>query len=387
MSVDWEEIRRIEFPVLKDLIYIMAASASPICKSAYENGIAYFNNMLNYGDIHFEDFMNEIELARKNIAQYINSKPEEITFLTNTSSGMNIVARLLEKGEIIYPSIEFPASIHIFKRLGFICKKIPHKNNKYLVRDFEKRITRKTKYMIHSHVQSFTGFKQNLDSLGNFCRENELVNIINATQSFCSFEIDVKKHKIDILASNALKWACCGYGAGILYINNKLITEKGIPFSSWLSVEDPYSMDNENMRVINKTRYMDAFGGCPNFAALLSLKGGLDLIKNKIGNGNTKDGVKKIQDRIILLTSKFINELKNLSYRIISPLDIEFRSGILTLEHEKAEEIYEHLIKNNIYVTLKKYPNFSKSTLLRFAFNYYNNFEDITKTIYQLKKY
>jgi selenocysteine lyase/cysteine desulfurase len=387
MSVDWEDIRHKQFPALKNLVYIMAASASPLSKSAYEKGIAYFNDMLNYGDIHFDDYMDEIDLARENIAYYINAKPDEIAFLTNTSSGMNVIARLLEKGEILYPSIEFPASIHIFKRLGFICKKIPPKNNKFLIEDFKSLITRNTKYIIHSHVQSLTGFKQNLNDLGDFCKEYGLINIINATQSFCSFEIDVIKQNIDIIVSNALKWVGCGYGAGILYINEELIKEKGIPFSSWLSVEDPFSLDNENMKVINKTRYMDALGGCPNFAALLSLKGGLDLIKNKIGNGNIKNGVKKIQERIIRLTTKFIDDIENLNYRIITPLEVQYRSGIITLEHEKAEEIYEDLVKNNIYVTLKQDLNTSRNTLLRFAFNYYNNFEDITKVVNQLKKY
>ncbi|MFX0042203.1 MAG: aminotransferase class V-fold PLP-dependent enzyme [Candidatus Hodarchaeota archaeon] len=387
MSVDWEDIRHEQFPALKNLVYIMAASASPLSKSAYEKGIAYFNDMLSYGDIHYDDFVEEIDLARENIAYYINAEPDEIAFLTNTSSGMNVTARLLEKGEILYPSIEFPASIHIFKRLGFICKKVSPRNNKFLIEDFKKLITRNTKYIIHSHVQSLTGFKQNLNELGDFCEEYGLLNIVNATQSFCSFEIDVIEQNIDIIVSNALKWVGCGYGAGILYINEDLIKEKGIPFSSWLSVEDPFSLDNENMRIINKTRYMDALGGCPNFAALLSLKGGLDLVKNNIGNGNIKNGVKRIQDRIILLTNKFLDEIKNLNYRIITPLEIQYRSGIITLEHEKAEEINDHLVKNKIYVTLKKDLNTSKNTLLRFAFNYYNNFEDITKVVNQLRKY
>lgn len=259
-------------------------------------------------------------------------------------------------------------------------------NNKYLMDGIRKMVTENTKYIIHSHVQSLTGFKQNLNELGNFCKEHGFINIINATQSFGSFEIDVRKQNIDIMVSNALKWTGCGYGAGILYINEKLIKEKGIPFSSWLSVEDPYSMDNENIKVINKTRYMDAFGGCPNFAALLSLKGGLDLIKYKIGNGDIQNGVKKIQERIIQLTSKFLDEIKNLNFELITPLEIEFRSGIITLKHERAEEINDHLVKNNIYVTLKKDLNTYKNTLLRFAFNYYNNLGDISKAVNQLRE-
>ena len=98
MTVDWEEIRHNQFPALKNLVYIMAASASPLSRSAYEKGVAYFNDMLSYGDIHFDDFVDEIDSARENIAHYINAEPDEIAFLTNTSSGMNVIARLLEKG-------------------------------------------------------------------------------------------------------------------------------------------------------------------------------------------------------------------------------------------------------------------------------------------------
>ena len=71
----------------------------------------------------------------------------------------------------------------------------------------------------------------------------------------------------------------------------------------------------------------------------------------------------------------------------ITLLEIEYRSGIITLEHKNAEEIYKDLIKNKIYISLRNYPTSSKKTLLRFSFNYYNNFEDIEKSISILKKF
>ncbi|MFX1356053.1 MAG: aminotransferase class V-fold PLP-dependent enzyme [Promethearchaeota archaeon] len=385
MSVNWKKIRKDQFPALKKLTYLMAASASPLSKNAYQNGINYFKDMLNFGDIHFEKFNEEINKLRSTIAQYINAEPEDIAFFLNVSSCMNAISRVLEKGEILYPSLEFPASIHIFKRLGFPCTKLIDNSNKYLVSDFTKQLTKDTRYIIHSHILSLTGFKQNLDALGQFCSDNNLLNIINATQSFGAFQIDVKKQDIDMLVINPLKWGACGYGAGFLYINNKIIEEKGLPFSGWLSVEEPFSMDNDNLNVINKTKYMDTLGGCPNFGALLSLKGSLDLIKSEIGDGDIKKGIQRIQERIIWLTSEFIESTINLNYKIITPLDLEFRSGIITIEHSKAEQIYNLLVKKNIYPTLKMYPRSEKHTLLRFAFNYYNNLEDIEKVIGGLK--
>lgn len=386
MPVDWEYIRKTQFPALENFTYLITAGSAPISRSAYEGGMDYFNRMLNYGDVDHELFFLDINEPRKMVAEYLNTKHENIAFMINTSSGLASIAHTLkhQKGGILYPSIEFPATVHLFKRLGFPTTRIESVKNTFPVENFKRGITEDTKYCIQSHVQSFNGFRQNLEKFGEFCKKNNLVNIINATQSFGAFEIDVEKDNIDFLVSSGLKNMACGWGIGILYINEKFIDEN-IPFTSWLSVEDPFSMDNENLRIFKKTLAMDSFGGCPNFAALLAFKGGLELVQNVIGGGNIRMGIKEIQNRVISLTDQFIPEIQDLNFKIITPLEKEYRSGIITVEHEKAKKIYRELIKNKVYITLKRYPQNAKETLLRFAINYYNNIEDIEKTIRVLK--
>lgn len=390
MKIDWESIRREQFPALEKYTYIMAASASPMLKSAYQEGIRYYNDLLNHGDIFWEHYIEEINTARNLVAEYINCKPEEIAFTLNTSAGINIVAYLLknDNGGIIYPSVEFPASIHSFKREGYSCKKIqPNELNEYKVEDFTQYVNNDTKYLVHSYVQSLTGFKQDLNALGEFCSQNNLINIVNATQAFGSFPIDIKKMRIDILVSNALKWLACGYGIGILYINENVLENKDLPITSWLSVPDPFAMDNDNMAIVHRTQSMDSFGGCPNVAGLLTLKGALEFLKTHIGDGSISCAVENIQERIQFITSEFLGRIRELNLKIITSIDIHYRSGIITLEHPKAEQIYDELIKNKIYISLKRYPTSENFTLLRFAFNYYNNLEDIEKVIPILKKY
>jgi cysteine desulfurase/selenocysteine lyase len=386
MAVNWEQIRKKYFPALKHLTYIMAASASPLNKEAYKKALWFYKDMLKFGDIHYDNFNEELEMLRSIIANYINTEPEEIALLINTTSGMNIIANILDdSGEIIYPSIEFPASIHSLRRKGFTCKKIFDNNNSYLIENYEKSLSPKTKYVINSYVQSLTGFRQNLEQVGEFCQKNNLYHIVNATQGFSSFELDVKKQNIDMLVSNGLKWPGCGYGAGILYIKNDFFKEEVIPISGWLSVENAFQLDNENMKIVNKTRSMDGFGGCPNFGALISLKGSFELIKDRIGEGDINIGVNRIQKRIISLTNNFLEKIENLNLKVITPQNQEYRSGIITIEHEKAKEIYNIFVKNKIYVTLKRYPESTKDTLLRFAFNYYNNLKDIETVVKLLK--
>lgn len=385
MEINWNEIREKEFPALNKIISLKAAGGSPMSRSAYNAGLRYFDEMLNDGDIFWDDYFKDLNDIRENVAYSINAKPSEIAFLINTSSCMNVVARLIKKGEILYPEGEFPSSIHIFKRLGFKSKKIEHSKHEYLIEDIQKGITESVNCIIHSHIQYLTGFRQDLEKLGDLCEKNNLINIINATQSFGAFPIDVKRLKIDILVTSALKWACCGYGIGILFINEKIIEKNSLPFSSWLSVKDSFSMDNDNLNIVNETRTMDCLGGTPHFPALLTLKGGLNLIK-EIGLGDLKMGINKINKRIIQLTSEFLEKIRELNYKVITPLDLTNRSGIITLEHEDAKKVYEELLKNKIYISLRNYPKSLDKTLLRFSFNYYNNSDDIEKSISILKK-
>jgi selenocysteine lyase/cysteine desulfurase len=386
MGPNWAKIREEEFPSLKNIINLKAAGGSPISKSAYETGIKYFNDMLNYGDIFWDDYFKELSSIREKVAKYFNSKPSEIAFLINTSSGMNTIARILKKGGLIYPEGEFPTSIHIFKRLGFKYEKIQQKNNIYKIIDIKNSIKENTKYLVHSHIQYLTGFKQDLVKLGSLCRDESLTNIVNATQSFGAFPLDTQSSNIDILVASALKWACCGYGIGILFVKEKIIKESEIPFSSWLSVSNAMSMNNDNLEIIRETKILDGMGGTPHFPVLLTLKGGLNLVE-KIGNGDLNTGLERISYRIIELTTEFINNIKELDFKVITPLEIENRSGIITLEHQHAKEIYKELLKNKIYISLRNYPTLPKKPLLRFSFNYYNSFEDISKSIEILKKF
>ncbi|TXT58253.1 MAG: Kynureninase [Promethearchaeota archaeon] len=385
MAINWEQVRNEQYPSIKEkhLTYFLSAGASLMNKNAYEEGLKYFNQMFTNGDIDHEILFTELEQVRKLVAEYINSKPYEVAFLINTSSGITVSAYMFREviGEVIYPSIEFPASVHSFQRLGYPCKKIKPINGKYPVESFSRYLSDKTKYLVHSHVQSFNGFNQDLYQLGNFCKENDLISIINSTQAFGAFELDVKRFNIDILVSNALKWLGCGFGIGIIYINEDLVKSYQLPFTGWLSVDDPFTMDNENLNLIQNTRSLDSLGGCPNFASLLTLKGGLSLIKDTLGKGNMHAGIIQIQDRIMDLTSQFLEHIQEFSFKIITPTDIECRSGIITLEHPKAKKIHRYLTKNNVYTTLKKYPKDSRNTLIRFAINYYNNSEDIERAI------
>lgn len=387
MKINWEEIRKNQFPALRDRTHMKAAGGSPMCKSAYNMGKLYFDNIYKKGDLFWEDYFREMQEARRLMAEYLNCAIEEIAFLFNTSSGIHVISQLLDQTSLLYPDAEFPTKILPFKLKNFHCVKIKSKDNVFRIEDIENLIdlNNNLNCLIHSYVQFLTGFKQNLKMIGRITHNNNIVNIINATQAFGALPLDVKEQKIDILVASGLKWACCGYGIGILYIKKKILRDKKLPCLSWLSVKDPFRMDNMNTDIIKKTKAMDGFGGTPNFPAILALKGSLELVK-KIGGDNINIGIQEIYNRIKSLTNEFIEAIQELGYKIITPTEPKYRSGIITVENRNAKEIFKELLKNNIFISLRNYPKSQRKELLRFSIHYYNTSIDIKKVISVLER-
>jgi selenocysteine lyase/cysteine desulfurase len=386
MTTDWENIRNEEFPAANKNVQLKSGGGSPMSKSAYEAAKKYFDDMLHYGDIFWIENLEKVERVRSKVAKYLNSKREEVGFLINSSSCMKVVLHYLDQGEVLYPEQEFPTSIHDIKRANIKLHPIIPLNNRYPITEIKKAISNNTSSFITSHIQYLTGYRQNLEDTGNLCKSNNITHIVNATQSFGAFPIDVAKYEIDLLVASGLKWACAGYGIGILYIKKELIDGREMPnLTGWLSVEDPYKMDPLNIKVKKNARALDALGGAPHFPQIFALGGSLSLLE-RIGDGDLKEGVRRVSSRIIDLTKYLDEQLNRFNFNIITPLEREYRSGIFTIKTSNAQKITQKLEEKKIFVSCRRDPKTGEKVYIRISLNFYNNKRDINILTEELGK-
>jgi selenocysteine lyase/cysteine desulfurase len=386
MTLDWENIRNEEFPAANNNIQLKSGGGSPISKSAYEAAKKYFDDMLHYGDIFWIENLEKVERVRSKVAKYLNSKREEVGFLINSSSCMKVVLHYLDHGEVLYPEQEFPTSIHDIKRANIKLNPIVPLNNRYPIIEIRKAINNNTSSFITSHIQYLTGYRQNLEDTGNLCKSNNITHIVNATQSFGAFPIDVAKCEIDLLVASGLKWACAGYGIGILYIEKELVNGREMPnLTGWLSVEDPYKMDPLNIKVKKNARALDALGGAPHFPQIFALGGALSLLE-RIGDEDLKEGVRRVSSRIIDLTKYLDEQMSRFNFNIVTPMEREYRSGIFTIKTSNAQKITQKLEEKKIFVSCRRDPKTGEKVYIRISLNFYNNTRDIDALIEELGK-
>src|SRR5207302_4209772 len=84
--------------------------------------------------------------------------------------------------------------------------------------DLRAAMDARTRVLTVATVEFGSGFRTDLDALGELCRERGVFFFVDAIQSLVVFPLDVQKTPIDALAADGHKWLLGPEGAGIGYI-------------------------------------------------------------------------------------------------------------------------------------------------------------------------
>lgn len=218
------ESYRDQFPVIKNLIYLNHAAVAPLVRPAAEAMQRFAEDSLQYGSLHYSDWLATYEGLRQSTARLINAAPEEIALMKNTSEGIATVAIGIDwhAGDTIVAfTEEFPANQYPWQRLQ--SKGV---NIRWLsVTDPLEKIdeaTRGAKLLAISFVQYLTGYRVNLEAIGEMCHRHGAIFLVDAIQGLGVFPLDVRACHIDALASDGHKWLLGPEGCAIFYISREL---------------------------------------------------------------------------------------------------------------------------------------------------------------------
>ena len=362
--IDWTEIRK-QFPVTSRLAYLNSAAAGPVSIAAHAAATDYYQKMLSDGDVHWNRWLAEREAVRKRLATSINAEPDEIAFTTNTSSGMNLIVDALEeRGEVISSELEFPVTTLPWMHRRIPVHLLPAGDGEVRMQQIRDAMTHRTGVIALSHVQFSNGFRIDLDELGRNKRDHALV--VNASQSAGAFEIDVKRMQIDALCATGHKWMLAGYGSGFVYLSHNLLQQTRARTLSWLSVEHPFEMRNDELRPRHDAAARSELG-CPHFAGIFSLGASVKLI--------AQIGIPNIQDRVLDLNQKLTARLTGNNWRVLSSLASETsRSGETLIEVTHPAEVVRALFRRGVVVT-------EKPEGIRAATHFFNDESDIERLL------
>lgn len=366
---DWKAIRD-QFPAVKTYTYFDAASAPPIPIPVAQAAQKYYQNMLEKGDMPWDEWLENLEAVRQQVADYLNAEVDEIAFTLSTSHGISLIAQMLDQaGEVISMKDEFPASTLAWLQQGSKIHWVEHSDDgQILLDDIEKLHSSKTKVLVTSHVQYATGFQQNLEELGAWCKSKGLHFIVDASQSVTG-SIDVKKQAIDGLALTGYKWLIAGYGIAILYISKKLQEKYPFRTAGWQSMKNPDALINDHLDLKHSAGALEL--GCSNFPGAFALGASLKLF--------AEIGYEQVKNRILDLTDYLCERLSEQGLKTVFNFSKTNKSGITIIDVPDELKMKKKLKEQKIIVS-------SRSGGLRVSPHIYNNETDIDLLVSTIQK-
>ena len=174
-----------------------------------------------------------LDAARARIADYLGAEADDLVFVTNATSGLNVIARSLvlqEGDEILTTDHEYGALNltwdHVCAKVGarYVHHPIPLPvgDPADVVESFWSAVTPRTKAIFLSHITSPTALILPVTEICHRAREAGILTIIDGAHAPGQIPLDLTAMGVDIYAGNFHKWLCAPKGSGFLYVRPHL---------------------------------------------------------------------------------------------------------------------------------------------------------------------
>ena len=331
-AIDWSAVRT-HFNIREDFTFFNTASGGVSSSDALESMNDAFIAASEVAGIRH----HTLEAVRPNIASFFNVKENEIVITRNTTEGMNIVARTLNLAagdEVLLTTHEHVGGsamwLMLQKEIGIKVKLVDldmqgHDN----FRRIKKQITDKTKVVSFSHVTCTTGTCLPAKKIADYCRRKGIYSCIDGAQSAGLIPVDLADIQPDFYATSGHKWLYGPLGTGILFMNEKVMSECKPVFVGAYS-DSSFNLKNleiEFHQLAHREEY-----GTRSAPMAIGLSKSIDFL-SEIGMDNVREYTMKLATNL----RKQLNDIPGVE--VLSPVDKKYATSIVTFKIKNTDSL------------------------------------------------
>jgi len=332
--------RHEQFPLERDMLYFNHAAVSPWPVCTAEAIKDFTKQNLLSGSKNYLQWLELEKQLRELMNWLINGdSPDDIALLKNTSEGLSVIAYGLDfksEDNIVIPKDEFPSNRIVWESLsprGIETRQIDIVNTSDPEQALIDSMDAKTRLLSVSAVQYSSGLRLDLEKLGRYCRENNVLFAVDAIQQLGALAFDQKKIQADFIVADGHKWMMGPEGLALFYCRPEIRAKLNLNQYGWHMVDNPSDFNQSQWRIVDTAQRFEC--GSPNMLACHALHASLNLIK--------KTGIENIESSILSNTKKirrYVNNSKH--YSLNSHADETRLSGITNFKHNSLSNAYLH---------------------------------------------
>jgi selenocysteine lyase/cysteine desulfurase len=333
VPLDWDELRRAEFPVARQWAYFDHAAVSPLPRRSGAALRAWIDEQEANGCVHWPGWARKVEDFRDDLARLIGADADEIAFVSSTTHGIGVVAEGFpwrDGDSVVTVEEEYPSNIVPWLNLaarGVALRAVPDRGGRVVLDDLAAAIDDRTRVVTISHVEWASGFRNDLDALAELCHGRGAALFVDAIQSLPALTLDVRRTPIDFLAAGGQKWLLGPEGTGFLFVRRDWIERLRPVLVGSHSVQTSYNVPGIHFDLKPSARRWE--GGAFNMPGIQALGTSVGLFLEL--------GAEAVSARILDRAESVRDRARRSGWTVYGPADPREQSGIVALERPDAD--------------------------------------------------
>jgi selenocysteine lyase/cysteine desulfurase len=371
-----EALRRREFPVVAEKVYLAHAAVSPLPACVVRALSDYLAHVAKGGQFEYLHAPAETQ-ARSLAAALIGAAPDEIAFVSSTSAGLSMIAAGLpwRAGDsVVIAQGDFPSNVYPWLRLqsqGVVIKSIPARAAAPIsMPDVIAQLDASTRLVALSSVHYATGARTDVDAIGRYLQSRGILFCVDAIQSLGALALSARH--VDFMVADAHKWLLGPQGIGVLFVRRAHFAQLEPVLVGWKSVRAERDFVQHELDFADSARRYEP--GSLNALGLVGLHAALAMLQRL--------GIDAIAQQLATLRAHLVASLLTRGFEVLG--EPNAASSIVSFRRTGVDmqQLQRSLDAQGIIVSFRQDPH--GQACVRVAPHFYNTHDELNRLLAQL---
>ncbi|MGR9051859.1 MAG: aminotransferase class V-fold PLP-dependent enzyme [Gammaproteobacteria bacterium] len=363
-----------EFPLSDKIFYLNHAAVAPWPLRTSRAVEAFAEQNCKYGSLYYPDWLKQEAELREQLRRLLNAPSvEDIALVKNTSEAISFVAYGLDwqpGDNIVSSNEEFPSNRIPWQSLAPLGVEFReadlHQNDSPEQALFD-QVDAGTRLLTVSSIQFASGLRLDLQRIGRFCKQRNILFCIDAIQSLGAVEFDVQDYHADFVMADGHKWMLGPEGLGVFYSTPEAREKLMLTQFGWHMMKNTHNYENKPWEIHPGARRFEC--GSPNMLGIHALSSSLSLLLDT--------GIDRVEQAVLKNANQLMEGIAaNDNLELLTDRQAKLKSGIVVFRHKSKSnaELFAKLQAEGVMCA-------QRGQGVRFSPHFYHSEEELGKVL------